>query len=841
MKLKSTLMLSAAWALGLAAAAHAQTAANSDASAVDAVVVFGYRAAEREALDQQHKSDNLRNVVTANDAGKLPDQNVGEAVQRMPGVSVDDDQGEGRYVILRGLDPSLAAVRINGQDAAAPEADSREVKVDTIPTGLIGRVEVIKAQTAEYDANAIAGAVDIKTATAFDRRAPFLTGRYSFGRIDLTDHSFYDTDVSGGARFGANDDLGVVVALNASRRPFGSNNLQGSSSWTPVGDQVVPKDWKLRNYNVTRNRKGAAVNLDWRPSDAVKLHLHSLFSHFTDMEQRDQLTISLKSQTPTGADTGTYAGNKVPKRDVKYRFEDEHIATINFGGEFKVGDGVLDADFTTSSAKKDDDPRYNFAFATNSKSDANGVYDLSDVLFKVTPSAAAYDASKYFGSQAELEADHYRETLNQASANYTLPTDMFGGDTTWKFGGKYTERHKRSDISYRLYTVKAGSMALSNFTGAPARSLYGNAFGPTVDFQKALDFAKANNLLTLDAESSVPDDLGGDYDVKEKVAAGYAQATIRSGRFTVIPGLRVEHTKSDYAGKQFDETASFTTPFNVFGGKSYTDYFPSIVGRFDFSEDTLVRAAVTTAIGRPNYVDLAPTVNYSRNDGEITLGNPDLEPLKSVNFDIGLEHYFGKSGVVSVSLFRKDIDNPVFQTERDPASETINGVTYVGAKIFQPVNLSSAYAEGAEFNFVMQLDQYLPTPLDGLGVSLNATVQKSHTDAQGRSVPLIYTSDVTGTAELTYEKYDWTARLAYSYRSKFLDTLGATEAGDTYTAGRGRLDFKVGYAINKNWQVFAQGKNLTNADWRRWIGKSNQLVENERYGATYAIGVAAKF
>ncbi|WP_374569961.1 TonB-dependent receptor [Phenylobacterium sp.] len=808
---------------------------------MDSVVVFGHRAAEREALEQQHKSDNLRSVVTANDAGKLPDQNVGEAVQRMPGVSVDDDQGEGRYVILRGLDPSLTAVRINGQDAAAPEADTREVKVDTIPSGLIGSVEVIKAQTAEYDANAIAGAVDIKTATAFDRRAPFFTGRYSFGHIDLTDSSYYDTDFSGGARFGANDDFGVVVALNASRRPFGSDNLQGSSTWTAVGDQVVPKDWKLRNYDVTRNRQGAAVNFDWRPKDGVKLHLHTLFSHFTDMEQREQFTISLKSQTPTGDGTGTYAGNKVPKRDVKYRYEDEHIATINLGGQFDVGGGVLDADFTTSSAVKDDDPRYNFAFATDSKSDASGTYDLSDVLFKVTPSAAAYDASKYFGSEAELEADHYRETLNQVSANYTLPTTMFAGDTTWKVGLKYTQRHKRSDVFYRLYEVASGSMPLTDFTAVPARTLYGNTFGPTVDFQEALDYARSHNVLTLDAEGSVPDDLGGDYDVKEKVAAGYVQATIHVDRWTVIPGLRVEHTKSDYAGKQFDETASFDTPFNVFGSKSYTDYFPSIVGRYDFNENTLVRLAVTTAIGRPNYEDLAPTVNYSRNDGEISLGNPELKPLKSVNFDIGVEHYFGRSGVISISLFRKNIDNPVFQTERDPASETINGVTYTGVKIFQPVNLSSAYAEGAEFNFVMQLDNYLPSPFDGMGVSFNATAQKSHTDADGRSVPLIYTSDLTGTAELTYEKYNWTARLAYSYRSKFLDTLGDSDATDTYTAGRGRLDFKVGYAINKNWQVYAEGKNLTDADWRRWIGNSRQLVENERYGSTYAIGVAAKF
>ncbi|MGA9658580.1 MAG: TonB-dependent receptor [Asticcacaulis sp.] len=824
-------------ALSLSSAVYAQDVAVADAPVE--VLVFGTRAAERQSLDQKHSSDLTREVVTANDAGKLPDQNVGEAIERMSGVTVDDDQGEGRYVVIRGLDPSLAAVRINGQDAAAPESDTRSVKLDTIPTGLIGSIEVIKNQTAEYDANAIAGAVNVKTLSAFDRKKPFISARYSAGYIELNDKTSYDADISAGTRFGDHNQFGVVAALNASRRPQASDNFQGTDGWS----DGVPDDWRLRDYYVIRNRQGAALNFDYKPNDDVHLYARTLFSHFTDLESRQQFRVKLGDEIEPGTTTGTYDGVTV-SRDAKYRFEDEHIGTVNLGGVFTLGAGKLEADFTHSTANKDDDPRYNFSYEQKK---VGGSYDLSDPMFIITPDAAAYDASKYKSKEAELESDHYRETLNQASVDYTLPSSLFGGDTTWKMGVKFSDRHKKSNVEYRLYDAKG--LTLSDYLSYEADPLYDGRypFGPTVNFEKSIDDATAKDLLELNLEDSVPDELGGDYDVSEKIMAGYLQATIKNGNLTLVPGLRVEHTQTKSAGKEFD-VADFTSEadldmgFNSFGKKSYTDLFPSLVGRYDFNEDTLVRFAATTSIGRPNYVDLAPTVNLSRDDDELEAGNPDLNPLKSVNLDAGFERYFGRGGMVAVSAFYKDIQDPIFQTQFTADNTTINGTVYNGTMITQPKNLKSAKVSGVEFNFVMQYDM-LPAPFDGLGTSFNLTLQDSSTDgAQGRGdVPLIYTSKTTGTAQITYEKYNWTARIAYSYRSKFLDTLGSDASEDIYTAGRGKVDLKIGYAVNKNWQVFVEGKNLNEAVWRRYIGNEHQLVENEFYGRTWRAGVSAKF
>ncbi|MCR6661358.1 MAG: TonB-dependent receptor [Asticcacaulis sp.] len=824
---------------------QAQEAITTAAAAADApieVVVFGTRAAERQSMEQKKFASVTKEVVTANDAGKLPDQNVGEVVARMPGVAVVDDQGEGRYVVIRGLDPSLAAVRVNGQDAAAPESDTRSVKLDTIPTGLIGSVEVIKSQTAEYDASAIAGAVNIQTLSAFDRKKPFLSARYSAGYIELNDKTSYDTDISAGTRFGPNNAFGIVAALNASRRPQASDNFQGSDNWV----DGKPDDWRLRDYYVIRNRQGAALNFDYKPNDDVHLYARTLFSHFTDMEQRQEFRVNLEDALN---DDGTFAAGKAANRNAKYRFEDEHIATVNLGGEFTVGAGKLKVDATSSTAIKDDDPRYNFAYATK-KNAVSGTYDLSDLLFRVSPNDVAYDATKYTAKSAELEADHARETLTQASADYTLPTSAFGGDTTFKMGAKYSERHKRSAVDYRYYDLS--DMKLSDFESYDAGSLYGREFGPTVDFLKSLDYAEANGLMELNVGESIADELGGDYDVREKVAAAYIQATIRKGDLTLIPGLRVEQTDATYKAIAYDTAAIETEAdleaagaFNSFGKKSYTDLFPSLVGRYDFNNNSLVRFAATTSIGRPNYVDLAPrvAVNHDDDDIELEIGNPDLDPLTSVNLDAGYEHYFGKKGMISVAAFYKSIDNPIFVTERDADNETINGTLYNGAKITQSQNLKSAKVSGVEFNFLMQFDS-LPAPFDGLGTSFNMTAQESSTDgAPGRSedVPLIYTSDLTGTAELTYEKYGWNARIAYTYRSKYLDTLGESRDTDIYTAANGKLDMKIGYAVTQNLQLFVEGKNLNKSVWRRTIGNSRQLVENEFYGRTYRVGVSAKF
>jgi len=221
--------------------------------------VTGTRLAEAKALQTQKIANNFIDSLYANDVGKLPDQNVAEAVKRLPGLSVANDQGEGRYVIIRGIDPNLVNVTINGQTMPAPEPDGRQVKLDDIPSAMIASVVVTKSLTPDQDANAIGGEVNIRTLTAFDRNKRFFVdARGSLGWYEMNHKKPYELDGQLGGIFGADGQFGAVLSINYSRRPIESENFQGSENY----QTGAPDENGLRDYNLVRTRLGIVGNFD---------------------------------------------------------------------------------------------------------------------------------------------------------------------------------------------------------------------------------------------------------------------------------------------------------------------------------------------------------------------------------------------------------------------------------------------------------------------------------------------------------------------------------------------------------------------------------------------------
>ncbi|HVZ29597.1 MAG TPA: TonB-dependent receptor [Asticcacaulis sp.] len=832
---KTTLFLTCAAGVLSFAAPLAAQAQDTAATVGDAttVTVFGHRAAERKSLEQKKTANNQVEVITANGAGKLPDQNVAETVRRAPGVVAANDQGEGRYVVIRGLDPNLAQVRINGQSSAAPEPENRQVKLDDIPTGLIGGVTVIKNQTADYDANAIAGAVDIKTQNALDHKGSFFSGHVAYGHFDLNGKNPSEADMTFGTRFGQNNNMGLVLSVNDSRRPMRSNNTQGSSNWGLRGGFMTPDDFRIRDYNLERARAGSAAAFDWKPQAGVHLFARVLSSHFSDDETRDQFRIPVPTSGITNqtATSGDFT-NQTTTRFVRRRKEVDKILTTSVGGEFNLGQGKLSVALTNSQSEKDDPLRSEWQFT---ESGVNGHYDTTNFLFNVTPVAAAYDATKYKAKSFNLDIRQAKEDLKQVTADYEVPVSWFG-DATFKTGFKLSDRRKTNDRNFWSYKLSTAFLLSAAGPSVSNVSTYFGRYplGPLVNYDQVTTYAQTNNFLVLDTVGSIPNSLGLDYDVSEKIAAAYAMVTIKAGNWTVIPGVRVEDTKTGYKAKSFVATTStLTQGFNVFGNKHYTDVFPSLVTRYDLTDSQVVRLSATTAIGRPGYADLAP---YTNDDGSgtsvVTHGNPDLKPWRSVNLDAGFEQYIGKSGLFSATLFYKDLDTPIYTVQSGTGNATA-----------MPMNAKSGRDSGIELNAVYQFDM-LPAPFDGLGMNVNATFQDAKAKgAPNRTddVPLFFTSKTTGTAQITYEKYGILARVAYTYRSKYLDTLGGSTATDQYTGDNGQLDAKLSYTLGKNWLVYVEGTNLNNTPWRRFQGTSTQLVENEIYGKTVKVGLAVKY
>ncbi|HRN61143.1 MAG TPA: TonB-dependent receptor, partial [Luteimonas sp.] len=834
--------------IALAQDAAPQSPPASDPTEFDTIVVTGRRAADRLAIDDKRNADNQVDAIRADDVGHLPDQNVAEAVRRLPGVTTINDQGEGRYLTVRGVSPDLLNVTLNGQTAAAPEPDGRQVKLDDIPSALIGGVTVAKTLTPDMDANAIAGQVNIETVSAFDRNRTFGSVRAAYGRYDINGENPYEFDASIGGVFGANRQFGAVVAVNRSDRKIGSQNMQNPGDWIEVDGEWVPEGLTVRQYNTHRQRTGAVANFDWKPNDNALLYLRFLYSKYQDQETRDGFALEFDDDSifPTSATGGTFEDAEAI-RAIRTREETTSSFTVSAGGEFDFGRNKLTAEAAYARADKRDPNRDEWGFVAE---DITGSYVIGPRGYDISfDDDAAFDPSNFEPDFFEPESRRAIEDLYQARLDYVIPFGENGSE--FQFGVKYIKRDKTNDESGRAWEYDDGDLMMSDVTNRSIATLFGGRYrlGPLVSGPLSDAYFAANpGEFEEDEEGTISASLAADYAITEEITAAYAMARLWFGNVTVIPGVRMEHTKGSYAAHGFDlEDASLDQPFNVFGSRSYTDFFPGINVRWDAGEHFVVRGAITRAIGRPAYESLAPFVEIegvNSIEPEVTMGNPDLEPLYSTNFDFSVEYYVGNRGLLSAAVFYKDIKNPIYEVTRTDQDGVFGGISLTGAEVSTWTNASKATVSGIELNAQYELS-FLPSPFDGFSVGANLTFVDSEAEGlpeRTDKVPLMSQSDRVASAQIAYEKYGFSARLAYTYRSAMLDEVHEDDPdGDIYWDSLKQWDIKFGYEINPRWSVFLEGSNLNDAAMRAYVGRRERTMEREIYGWSARMGVQFKF
>ncbi|WP_162125740.1 TonB-dependent receptor [Pseudoxanthomonas wuyuanensis] len=822
---------------------------SGDITQLETVEVTGRRAAERAAVDDKRYADGQVDAIRSDDVGRLPDQNVAEAVRRLPGVTSVNDQGEGRYLTVRGISPELLNVTLNGQTAAAPEPDGRQVKLDDIPSSLIGAVTVSKTLTPDMDANAIAGQVNIETLSAFDRKRTFGTARAAYGYNDINSEHPFEYDGSFGTLFGTDKQFGMVLAINHSDRKLGTQNVQNTGDWIEVDGQMVPEGIDLRQYNTHRQRSGAVANFEWRPNDHTKAFLRLLYSKYEDSETRDRFGIEFDEDgiSPESATAGTFTDGEA-FRALRTRAENTSTFTASTGAEFRFDDSKLTLEATYSRADKRDPHRDEWGFV---QEDISGSYLLGGDLYTVTPDGeAAYDASLYEPDFYEPESRKAVEDLFQLRADYLLPLEI-GDGSDLQFGMKYTHRKKTNDANGEVWEYDDGDLVLADVSGSPLRSIFGGRyrFGPTIDGGAANAYFNANTgEFEEDEDGTLSTSLAADYLIKEKITAAYVMGRLRFGDLTIIPGVRVERTEGDYAANSFElGEASLDQDFNTFGKRSYTDWFPGVNFRYDVGENLVFRAAATRAIGRPNYESLAPFVEIEDAQGsepEVTMGNPALEPLYSTNLDMSAEYYVGNRGVLAAAVFYKKIKNPIYEVTLSGQDGNFGGVDLINAEVGTWTNADEATVKGLELNAQYELS-FLPSPFDGFNISGNITFVDSEASglpSRTDAVPLINQADRVASAQLSYEKYGFSARLAYTYRSSALDEANEEDPeGDIYLDDFKQWDLKFSYAFSPRFTVFLEGSNLNDAAMRTYVGHRNRLGEKEIYGWSARMGVQLTF
>src|SRR5690606_33355594 len=250
--------------------------------------------AQTRAVELKRDANGIQDGIASDSMGDYPDMNVAESLQRLPGVSVTRDQGEGRFVVVRGLDAALNSVSIDGIAVGTPEDSSRGAPLDVIPTDSTERLRVVKSATPDMPGDAIGGSVVVESASAFDR-----DGRSLKGKIEAS-HQQLSGETSPKAAFNYsevfNDTFGVALGVNYQKRTFESDNTEAAYDTFDGGadDDLVATELQRRKYTIERERTGANLNLDWRPDDDNRYYLRTLYSRFDDAETRQRTVFGLE-------------------------------------------------------------------------------------------------------------------------------------------------------------------------------------------------------------------------------------------------------------------------------------------------------------------------------------------------------------------------------------------------------------------------------------------------------------------------------------------------------------------------------------------------------------------
>lgn len=819
----SRTVLAAAIALAVSQVQGEEAKAEVQANELSPVRVIGQAASIDKALASQKAANNIESTVNADAIGDFPDNNVSESLQRMPGVSIERDQGEGRFVRVRGVAPDLNAVTVNGIQVPAPEAGRRAVALDVIPADLLESLTVVKSLTPDMDANSLGGTVEVNTLSAFDRDGLFYSLSGSGSYDEHTDQTSPELAVAASNQFSVGSgekNLGVAGAISWGKRDFGSDNVETGGAWDFDSGNSL-EEFEQRDYNITRERLGVALNLDYLLSDSTSLYLRTLHSEFRDEEIRQSNVFSFDSAQQSGQ-----TGVTEVAKELKDREETQDISSFVLGGQHFSGDWTTDFRVGYSTAQEDE-PRHADSTVF--------VADFTDAGFTGTRKPSAiyptgfYDSSNYDLDEIEVTEGNTKDEQVDVALDFTRELYWNNNPASLKFGTKASQRKKDSDVDVWIYEPTA---SLSNYTTDVDYTL--GEFGDGID-PDAVDGRITGSGQYENVASAIED-----YEMSEDRQAAYLMGTVDIQQLRILAGLRYERLEFEADG--FGDDNGTITPNHYDNDEDH--WLPALHLRYQLTNNTLVRSAYTQSVVRPTFEQLSPGFEIDGN--EASFGNPELKSLESSNLDLGIEHYMGRAGVVSAFAFYKDISQFAYLTDKGGSP----GFTaYSDAETFENGNDASLY--GLELAYSKQFSG-LPAPFNGLLMGANATFVDStaeieaYDDGSGetfrRDIALPSQSDVTGNLMVGYETKRLSLRLAANYTGSFLQEVSdpMDKRYDIYTDDHIQLDFNGYYFLTDDLQLTFEAININDEPFYAYTGKEKFNAQYEEYGPTFKLGLALK-
>ncbi len=822
-----------------------------EAATLGEAEVKGSFSGQARAVNTQKNNLNLTNVVSADQVGKFPDSNIGDALKRIPGINVQYDQGEARFGQVRGTSADLSSVTINGNRVPSAEGDTRNVQLDLIPADMIQMVEVNKVVTPDMDADAIGGSINLVTKNSPYKR--FLTATAGTGWNRVSEKLNLNLGFTYGQRF-FHDKLGIMLAASYQKTPSGSDDVEFVWDKDVNTGKVTITDYQLRQYFVTRERQSYSAALDYKINKDHTLSFKGIFNNRNDWENRYRVTLKDFNMEDDACVENQKATVRIQTKagtpdNRNARLERQRTMDYTLGGEHLLG--ALSMDWSLNYAQASEE-RPNERYIDYQLKKQKFDLDLSDEKWPLaTPQEGAtmtLDDSFSLKELTEQQEDIMERDL-KAKIDFKLPLAHGNYANKLSFGAKIVRKTKEKEIDFYEYTpldedaFNAASIAAST---NQTRSNY----MPDNDYRVGSFVSKEYvgsldlNDPTLFEKEQVAEELATNYKAAETVTAGYLRLDQQLGKnLEAMLGLRLENTHVRYRGSQYDADADKTTRTG-YQSDHYLNVLPSLLVKWEPVNDLKVRAAFTNTIARPKYSALAPNISIDRNDNEITLGNPALKPTISYNLDLNAEYYFKSIGLVSGDIFYKRVNDIIVdQTLRN---YTWNGNVYT--KFCQPRNSGNADLLGVEL--ALQRDfGFIAPALKCLWLYANYTYTYSRVrnfNVEGRenekNLRMPGSPEHTANASLFFEKWGLNARLSYNFASAFIDEMGASAFYDRYYDKVNYLDLNVSYTFGRSFKttVYAEAVNLLNQPLRYYQGVSSRTMQSEHYGVRFNAGVKIK-
>lgn len=857
------------------------------------IIVTGFRDSLIKAKEIKRLALISQDTILAEDIADFPDLNLADSLQRIPGVSITREAGEGRQISLRGLGPDFTRVTINGieamgmtsspMDARGAVSRSRAFDFNIFSAELFNRIDIQKSFSAAIEEGGIGGTVALNTPKPLDFKTT--TKVFSYRQGYNSNSLEYDPSVS--LLYAQPwQNWGSLIAMTYSQRStteYGTNTTRWRKERkTYTGEHNPALSEKLANsefwfprghryslWNNQQQRLGVTAALQYQPSDQFNMTLNLLHNQLANDLDEHHLAVKNNHQVEAlewrdnqGEQEVTYAKYKHASWRAETRedfnkstYQQVSIAsqmTINPATQLSLVIGGNRADYQQPKVNKVNIVADDVDIVTDFRHD--DFYGLSySAAFDTTDAAAftvkdLYFQENYVSSEiVNLKTDLHHRFHNSAAL-----------ELGFSFKTLKNQGHDRVMGGFPVQTLPPDN-AYSLLLPAGASEVYRQH--PDYTWLQAdlaaiqQHYGLANYALT---EQAIID--ASNYAIKESTHALYAAFEFDTLLFaqplTYNLGLRWFNTHL------LSEGFSKGTYTNI--ERDYNDYLPSLNLLWDFNHDMLLRFGAGKNITRPSIASLSFSANVSQSSrdegdiGTVAIGNPYLAPFESVNLDTAYEWYFSEQGLLSLALFYKDIDNFVVeQSEMIPyrrlglptallqPSDAIDDLFIVS----KPVNADSATIHGFEFVLAKELD-FLPSPLDKLGVIANFTWADGKTlyrDVQGRGENQLKTfaglSKQSYNFTLYYEADNWSARISSAYRSEYILSLnaGTTDQDESGYHATNYIDVSASYQLSKHLALTLEGLNLSNQRQELYSDSNDRAYNTTTSGRSYFFGITAQF